>query len=78
MADYLVTWTLDVFDAESHRAAAMAAYNSFCRPGSIAHVFDVSDGGTTIQVDLDLGRDTSTEGSPISYPLGDDEIKENE
>lgn len=76
---YRVTWEIDV-EAHDPVHAAQRAYDSFMRPGSIAHVFKVTetianvpddiDGATvTYEIDLDRGRDSNRDGEPISYPL---------
>ena len=52
---WIVTWEIDDEHAETPQAAAMSALGHIIRPGSIAHVFTVSDvaNGETVTVDLD-------------------------
>ena len=57
MANYLVSWEIDIEDVGSPTDAAKKARAHFERPGSIAHVFHVTSkaDGETIEVDLDYG-----------------------
>ena len=57
MADYLVSWEIDIEGAVDREDAAEKARAHFERSGSIAHVFEVTDKltGVTSQVDLDYG-----------------------
>jgi hypothetical protein len=56
MANYLVTWQIDVEDVDSHHAAALKALAIQRKPDSIATVFDVKDKddehAPTVQIDL--------------------------
>lgn len=55
LANFRVTWSIDV-DASSPRDAAWRALDALQRPGSIAHVFDVTPAdyeGHSVRVDLD-------------------------
>jgi hypothetical protein len=81
---YHVGWAIDI-EATGPVEAARRAFDSFCRPGSIAHVFEVAlvdddiepdDEGVeslkitaTWVVDLDRGLDSNHDGEPIQYPL---------
>jgi hypothetical protein len=70
MPEYRVAWSIEL-TADTPTHAALRAYDSFCRPGSIAHVFDVHDGQRTVHVDIDSGRDTDVPGEPVAYPMSD-------
>lgn len=83
LANYQVKWSLDV-EASDPEEAARQAYDTFVRPGSIAHRFTVvrreiyyspSQAGVTeivsttaAEIDLDRGPDTSAPGDPLVYP----------
>lgn len=52
---YLVTWEIDIFDADSPREAAQQAFDAVRRPGTLATVFKVVEhdtGGEAISIDL--------------------------
>lgn len=77
--EYTVTWEMDV-EAHDPLHAARRAYDSFVRPGSVAHVFEVTEHITdvapwlesarmTFVVDIDRGADSNRDGEPVSYPL---------
>lgn len=81
MADYKVTWKIEV-EANSSEHAARRAYDAFCRPGSGAHVFEVTPAAdaepgaedaerlvTTHLVDIDPGWDQDTAKKPVQYPM---------
>lgn len=52
MADFLVTWSIDI-TADTPEAAAREAWRLMRNEGSIANVFDVFDGtGEPVHVDL--------------------------
>lgn len=52
MTDYLVTWAIDDFDAETPLEAARKALRTQRNEDSTAVVFTVSDGDRRWQVDL--------------------------
>jgi hypothetical protein len=65
MPEYTVTWTMQL-DAASPEGAAREAYAAICRPGSIAHVFEVSaSGGPAVEIDLDRPRQCQHCGSTV-------------
>ena len=48
---FSVRWEIDI-EASSAREAAEKAWEHMRRDGSIANVFDVSDGSSVVRVDL--------------------------
>lgn len=72
MPRYLVTWKIDIEDAESAHEAAERAVEHFMRQGSIAHVFSVmpctDEGrpmGVATEVDLDMDYSEEEEGKEV-------------
>jgi hypothetical protein len=81
MTDYHVYWEIEV-EADSPEHAARRAYDAFCRPGSFAHVFEVTDTveyapdttsaqrvRTTRTVDIDRAWELNQDVEPVSYPM---------
>lgn len=61
MAEYRVTWEIDV-DADSPQEAARKARAYQLKPDALVGVFDVSDkDGRTVSVDTDEPEDDDTE-----------------
>jgi hypothetical protein len=54
--DYRITWEIDV-SAESPHLAALKAWSLMRSANSTANVFEVSDGITSVQVDLEAERE---------------------
>src|SRR3954471_314343 len=53
MPEYTVTWT-GTYNTDSPMQAAVEAWEAMRRRGSIANIFDVSDGmGMTVRTDID-------------------------
>lgn len=57
MADYLVTWEIDAFDADTPMDAALQARAAQIRPGTIATVFTATNKatGASFRIDLEDG-----------------------
>ena len=59
LKNYLVTWTIEVFDAESVEDAAEMAFNSIREEDTIATVFEVyeeiEDGYSKVGIEVDVG-----------------------
>ena len=56
MSHYIVSWVIDVFDADDHHDAARKALAIQRDPDSVAVVFSVKEpgNGPTIDIDLDV------------------------
>lgn len=61
MAEYRVTWAVDVEGVDSHREAAQKALAMILStdPENLARVFEATDGDTTHTVDLSAGAGTA-------------------
>jgi hypothetical protein len=81
VADYHVSWEIEI-EADSPEHAARRAYDAFSRPGSLAHVFEVTDivqyeadttstprVRTTRTVDIDSAWELHQDSEPVGYPM---------
>lgn len=71
MPQYLVTWEIDILDADNPREAAQKAWEHMRREDSTANVFDVTDPqGDTVRVDLseEEGSDDDEDDDPDLCP----------